>query len=121
MRLHATGDGLAAVCAQPTGLIRPHAACRLQAHGPGAQPVLVVLQVLKWLTGQRIEGIVRAQDLLQLLQQWDPGWVSAATVEEIERYIEEHGVEFSEGEHLGGESENALFLWADASVSLVSV
>jgi hypothetical protein len=79
------------------------------------------LQVLKWLTGQRIEGIARARDLLQLLQQWDPGWVSAAAVEQIERYIEEHGSEFCEGAHLGGESENALFLWADASVSVVSV
>jgi len=95
--------------------------CILQAQGPSAQPILVVVNVLKWLVGERIQGIKCAQDLLEVLQQWEPAWVSAQAVESIEQYIDEHAREFCEGEHLGGSSENALCQWADAAVSLVSV
>ena len=79
------------------------------------------MQVLKWLVGERIQRIQSAQDLIEVLQQWEPAWVSAQAVNLIEQYIDEHAREFCEGEHLGGMSENALCQWADAAVSLVSI
>ena len=91
------------------------------ADGPGAQPFLVVLNVLKWLLGPRLELIKSGAHLREQLQQWHSSTISAEVAGQIERYIDEHSREFCEGEHLGGPSENAIFLWVDASVSLVTI
>mmetsp|Transcript_12035 Transcript_12035/g.17384 ORF Transcript_12035/g.17384 Transcript_12035/m.17384 type:complete len:161 (+) Transcript_12035:109-591(+) len=90
--------------------------------GPAAQPFLVVFHVLKMLLGMRWQAVKSSADLIGQLQQWQTSWVSSpAEVEKIERFVEQHETEFCEGDHLGGSSENALFMWTDATVTLVSV
>ena len=79
------------------------------------------MQVLTWLLGPRLQAVHSGASLLDKLQRWESSSVSAAVVAEIESYVEEHASEFCEGAHLGGPCENAVYMWADAALSLVSV
>ena len=73
------------------------------------------------LLGARVESVKSGVDLLLLLQQWQSSWVPVGVVEQIDSFIEARAQEFCEGDHLGGKSETAIFVWVDSSVSLVSV
>ena len=58
-----------------------------QAHGAGAQPILVVMHVLKLLLGARLDAVKSGADLCAQMHQWQSASVTEARPERSGRAL----------------------------------
>jgi hypothetical protein len=87
-----------------------------------AAPFAAVVKVLSLMLGATAAAAVKTgEDLVAAMQAFDATSVDAAVPPQIDAILDEAGDDFAPGAHLGGELENAVFAWTDASVSIVCV